>query len=324
MSDDTPAPTETEGRAIIAIATLAALADGSHDPDERARINTVAQSLGLSDAEAVIDAASRGALTPAMVAADLTSPTTRQLAYDTAAAICQANGWRNPSESAFLRELASTLGADPVPAQRAGDVDHLSQATASLTSAAAGSSKEIPSSGPAASALDEHILDQAMLTAALELLPDRLANLGILPLQLRLVQRIGQHHGQALDASQIKDLVATLGIGAAAQVLEKVVRRSFGGLAGGLLGTALGGLLGGSAGSVAGLASGAAVTFAATYALGHAADQYYAQGRQLSTSDLKALFARFRDDADTIFPRVEQRVRDLARSNQLGGILRRI
>ena len=100
------------------------------------------------------------------------------------------------------------------------------------------------------------------------------------------------------------------------------MRRTFGGLAGGLLGGALGGLLGGTAGSVAGLASGAAVTFATTYALGHVADQYYAQGRTLSTADLKALFARFRTDAETMFPRVESRVRGAASSGSLTDILR--
>lgn len=315
-----PALTPTEARAIVAIGTLAAMADGSHDPDERAQLNTAARALGLDDAESVIARATAGELSPASLAADLSSPASRQLAYDTAVAICQANGWRNPSESAFLRELAVTLGADTAPAARAAAPDLEAMSTRTTE----GQDSTAPAGAATPSVLDQHILDQAILTAALELLPDRLANLGILPLQLRLVQRIGQHHGQTLDASQVKDLAAALGIGAAAQVLEKVVRRSLGGLAGGLLGGALGGLLGGTAGQAAGMASGMAVTFAATYALGHAADQYYAQGRQLSTADLKALFTRFTDEAQTIFPRVEQRIRDLARSNQLSHLVRTI
>jgi uncharacterized protein (DUF697 family) len=74
-------------------------------------------------------------------------------------------------------------------------------------------------------ALDELILQQAMLTGALEILPDRLANVAILPLQLRLVYQIGQRSGQRLDVDQVKDLVATLGLGAAAQVMEGVVMK---------------------------------------------------------------------------------------------------
>jgi len=163
---------------------------------------------------------------------------------------------------------------------------------------------------------------QAILSAALELLPDRLANLAILPLQLRLVQQIGARHGQQMDLNQVKDLAAVFGIGAAAQMMEKVVRNTLGGLVGTVGRGVLGGFLGGIAGSAVGTAAGASVTFATTYALGHAAEQYYAQGRSLSTSDMKALFARLQTDAATIYPTVESRVRDVARSGNIGSVLR--
>ena len=77
------------------------------------------------------------------------------------------------------------------------------------------------------------------------------------------------------------------------------------------------GLLGGLLGSAAGVAAGAAVTFATTYALGHAVEQYYAQGRRLSTQDLRALFARFQTEANTIYPRVEGRIHQLSTSTNL-------
>ena len=70
-----------------------------------------------------------------------------------------------------------------------------------------------------------------------------------------------------------------------------------------------------------GAAAGVAVTFATTYALGHAAEQYYAQGRTLSTSDLKALFARFQGEANTVFPRAERRIRELAAGSSLDSLL---
>ena len=79
-----------------------------------------------------------------------------------------------------------------------------------------------------------------MLTAALELLPDRLANMAILPLQLRLVYEIGQRYGQQLDADQVKDLAGTFGLGAAAQLVEGMVRKVLGGVASGVLGGLLG------------------------------------------------------------------------------------
>ena len=163
-----------------------------------------------------------------------------------------------------------------------------------------------PAPPPADKSVDDLILNQAMLAGALELLPDKLANLAILPLQIRLVYQIGKQHGQQLDVDQVKDLVATLGIGVTAQALEGVIRKTLGGLTGGLLG----GLVGGAAG----LAAGMAVTFGTTYALGHVARQYYAQGRKLSAEDLKALFARFQEEAKALFPRVEDRIREQARN----------
>jgi uncharacterized protein (DUF697 family) len=166
---------------------------------------------------------------------------------------------------------------------------------------------------PSDAVLDDLILKQAMLTGALELLPDRLANIAILPLQLRLVYQVGQHYGQQLNADQIKDLAGTLGIGAAAQMMEGVVRKVLGGLAGGLLG----GLVGGATG----LAAGAAVSFASTYALGHVAKQYYAQGRQLSADDLRALFARFQEEAKALFPKVRDQVQTQAKSLNLQSLL---
>jgi tellurite resistance protein/uncharacterized protein (DUF697 family) len=316
--------TPQDAHAAIAIATLAALADGQQDPAERVRIAEVATTLGLADATQVMAQVESGALTLPMIAAQFTTQDARQTAYDTAASVCHANGWTNPSEGAFLRELAGVLGANPDAANQV--VAEVQRAAAELPAPAVIAPAEIAPAAhaPTDDALQTHILDQAIITAALEILPDQLANLGILPLQLRLVHHIGRHYGQQLDASQVKDLAATLGLGAAAQVLEKMVRRTFGGLAGGLLGGALGGLVGGTAASVTGLASGAAVTFAATYALGHVANQYYAQGRQLSTADLKALFARFRTDAETIFPRVESRIRARAEGSSVESVLRSV
>lgn len=302
--------TKDDASVILAIATLAAMADGEQDVTEQAQLAQVARSLGLSEADPIVRSAISGERSLASLATSLSSQTAKQAAYDSSVAVCHADGWISPREATFLHNLATLVEADTTPADNA---------LAAVNRAA--DDPDTSRYKPDIS-VDQYILDQAILTAALELLPDHLANLGILPLQLRLVHHIGQLHGQRLDASQVKDLVATLGIGAAAQIIEKTVRRTLGGLAGGILGTALGGLIGNTAGSVAGVATGAAVTFAATYALGHVAEKYYAQGRQLSADDLRALFTRFQQEATTIFPRVEERIGELARSGSLGSVLR--
>src|ERR1041385_1267198 len=48
--------------------------------------------------------------------------------------------------------------------------------------------------------------------------------MAIIPLQLRLVYRIGADYGQKLDGPQIRDLLGAMGIGAAAQVMDGLAR----------------------------------------------------------------------------------------------------
>ena len=72
------------------------------------------------------------------------------------------------------------------------------------------------------------------------------------------------------------------------------------------------------------MAAGGAVTFATTYALGHAASQYYAQGRTLSTADLKALFTRFQGEANTVYPRVQERITAMSRSGSMDSLMKAV
>jgi len=294
---------------IVTIALMAAQADGHTAPEEVARLKAAVTRLGLADPEAIVQRLASDKHAMNEIAGRLTSDEVRRLAYQTALLVVMADGFANPAEQKFLAALRTALGLTPVAV---GQIEETagSVANAPVTIAM------VPAGGGAAgsgdAALDETILQQAMLTAALELLPEGLANLAILPLQLRLVYQIGQHYGQKLDINQVKDLAGTLGIGAAAQVMEGVVRKLVGGV---------GGILGGLIGGAAGVAAGAAVTFSGTYALGHAAKQYYAQGRRLSTDDLRNLFARFRDDAQTIWPKIQGQVQQQARNLNLPSVL---
>ncbi len=293
----------TDAESILTIAMLAAVADGQASPDELTRLKQAVTRLGVTSLDAVAGQVAAGGLTVAEVAARLSGDDARRLAYETALLVCHADGAADPRETAFLVELRTALGLIPA----AVDAVEREVGIAATTS--------VVETGPppAAADLDQLILQQAMISGALELLPDRLANLVIIPLQLRLVYRIGQAHGQQLDVNQIKDLAGTLGIGAASQVMERVVRGVLGGIGKGLLG----GLLGGATG----VAAGSAVSFASTYALGHAAQQYYAQGRRLSTADLRALFARFQEEAKALFPKVQDQIQAQSKSLNLQQLL---
>jgi uncharacterized protein (DUF697 family)/tellurite resistance protein len=292
-----------DAHTIVAIAALAALSDGAQSDGERANIAGVATRLGLSDADPLVRSAMAGNADLDTLAARLSGDDARIAAYDAASAVCHADGELSAKEAAFLSGLLRALGT------AAGSPEAAMSASATAQAMSVRVAPVAPPSGD----LDTFILDQAMLTGACELLPHSLSSMAILPLQLRMVYSIGQRHGQQFDMAQAKDLLAVLGIGAAGHVMEGIVRGVLGGVSGGLLG----GLLGG----VAGTAAGTAVTFATTYALGHAAEQYYAQGRRLSSADLRGLFTRFQGEASNIFPQVENRIRQLASGTNLKSVL---
>ena len=289
---------DQEQAAVLTLALMAASADGSQSAQEKSQLQALAALGAPVDLAALNQQLAH--LTLAQVAQQLPDETTRHRAYEVALLVCNADGPANPPEEAFLAELRGALGLTPSAL--------LPLEAKARTLAVAAAAPPAPASSPAQpssdSALDDVILQQAMLTGALEVLPDSLAGLAILPLQLRLVYQVGQHYGQELDADQVKDLAGTLGIGAAAQMVEGVVRKVLGGLASGLLGGFLGG--------ATGLAAGATVSFAATYALGHVAKRYYAQGRRLSADDLQALFVRFQGEAQGMLPRVQNQIQGLA------------
>lgn len=276
---------------IVTIALAAAMADGQ-DPREHSALKAVADAAGITDLDGLSRDIAAGTVRPAELARQLSDDQARQLAYQTALVACHADGPASAAEQRFLEELRGALGIAEAPAAPAW---------------------EVGSGSPPGPELNDLILRQAMLAGALELLPERLATMAILPLQLRLVYQIGQRHGQQLDRNQIKDLAGTLGIGAAAQVMEGVVR--------GVLGGLTKGLLGGLIGNAAGVAAGAAVTFGSTYALGHVAHQYYAQGRSLSAADLRALFGRFQDEARNLFPRMQEQIEEQSRTLNLQTVL---
>lgn len=335
--------TEDSAQALVTIAALAAFADGTTEEQERAEIARVAARLGVSlDGVQLSDDVS-AAMEASRVARRFTSDEEREAAYRVALAVVHADGDVNTKETLFLRTLAQSLGVDAraldaeagaasrgveqwVSSSRsegaaavggmgaaavAASPGDASPGAATASAATAGAATA--SAAASSASLDDFILDQAMLTAALELLPDKLANLGIIPLQVRLVHTIGQRNGGGGESVHVKELMATLGLSVVGQAIETVVRKAFGGVAGGLLGRMLGG--------AGGVAAGAGVTFASTYALGHVAQQYYAQGRTMSAGDLKTLFGRLTDDGGALYPRVQQRIGELARGSTLGSIM---
>jgi len=309
-----------EAETLVQIGLAAAVADGQATEQEKARLREIARSRGVD--ASVLDATSVGL--PADLAARLPSDEACEAAYELAVAVCNADGVANQAEERFLAGLRGMLGISAETAEqlrlRAAEVASVARVAdvASTSPPPSTSGSTSPATGP--SQLDDLILQQAKLTGALELLPQSLASMAIIPLQMRLVYTIGQSYGQTLDGGQVTDLLGTMGIGMAAQVIDDFARKIVGGVFQGALGRLLGGLVGG----VAGAATGAATSFATTYALGHAARQYYAQNRNLSTDDLRALFERLKNEATELYPRVRGQIETQAQGLDVQQILRSV
>lgn len=301
-----------EQQAVLTIAVLAAFADGRNLERERQAVQRVADSLG-GDANlaGVLQEVLLGRATVADAAARLPTPELRQLAFELAVGVCDADGLRDDAESRFLDGLGQALGLSPP--QAAGPL-----ATAD---ALATVPLEVPAAGPAAGAapapseaeLDAMILNHAILNGALELLPQSMATMAIIPLQMKMVYRVGKSHGYELDRGHVKDFLATAGVGLTGQYLEEVGRK----LVGGLLG-ALGGRLAGGLGRGA---TGVAFSFATTYALGQVAKRYYAAGRTMSAPLLKESFAALLVQAKGLQGRYRPQIEEQARSLDVGKIV---
>jgi uncharacterized protein (DUF697 family) len=152
--------------------------------------------------------------------------------------------------------------------------------------------------------MDKLILNASITNAALELLPESIASMAIIPLQVRLVYRIGKSYGYPMDSSHAKDFIATLGVGLTGQYLEQFGRKLLGGL--------LGGIGGGIGRTVGRQAASSGMSFATTYALGRVAQRYYAGGRTLDTVMLKQVFASLLEEARGMAPRYREQIEQKA------------
>jgi uncharacterized protein (DUF697 family)/tellurite resistance protein len=306
-------------QAVLTIALLAAFADGANDDREREQIRRLADSLGSQQGAPDLPALYQQVLLKQAslqdAAALLVDAGHRQLAYEMAVCVCDADGRVTEAERQFLAALAQALklersATDPVN-QEAEAMAALAEsaAPASVPAATAAAAGPVVASVPsvAEAELDRSILNYAILNGALELLPQSWASMGIIPLQIKMVYGIGKAHGYELDQGHIRELLATLGVGLTSQYLEQFGRK----LLGGLLGKAAGGI----AKQFGKAATSVAFSFATTYALGQLSKRYYAGGRQMSSALLQETFQNLLGPAKQMqteyLPQIQQKAGNL-------------
>lgn len=329
--------TSSEINATLTLSLLAAFVDGEKHERERAEIKRIAEALsgeqGVNLPTLYQDVLLKR-VSLNSVATQLSTIEAKQLAYEMAVCVCDADGVQSAAERQFLDEARVALGLTSSAASAfSGAAD--SMASASLdgapTTALAGSPSSkatggLATAGSVASGtssatssattalpvaeeaeLDQSIVNAAVVNGALELLPETLSTMAIIPLQMKMVYRIGQSYGFELDRGHIKDFIATVGVGLTSQYLEQAGRK----LLGGLLGKVGGGLLRG----LGNQAVSSGMSFATTYALGHVAKRYYAGGRTLSTQMLKEAYASVMKEGQSLqtqyLPAIAEKARTL-------------
>lgn len=302
----------TPENAILTISLFAAFADGSNDDREREHIRRFAESMGGDAPElprlyqdVLFKRVTLDDAVPAL--AELGQ---RQFAYEMAVCVCDADGVQSAAEQRFLTDLKTRLGLD-------GDAESTAFAVQADTLAAAAAAPAVAAVATAApvaaqpsvneAELDKSILNYSILNGALELLPQSWASVAIIPLQVKMVYRIGKAYGVELDQGHIREFLATVGVGLTSQYLEQFGRKLLGGL--------LGKMAGKTVGNLGRAATGMAFSFASTYALGQVAKRYYAGGRQMSTQLLQESFQGLLGPAKQMqsqyLPQIQQRAQTL-------------
>jgi uncharacterized protein (DUF697 family)/tellurite resistance protein len=304
-----------ERKAILAISLMAAFADGSKHERERAEVCRIAESLDdpqVNPAALYQDVLLRR-LELDSVARAIGSPELRQYAYEMAVCVCDADGAHSAQETDFLARLqrALGLGAESTAAFTR-DADRIAALPVTAPLSVEPSAPPVAQAVDAA-ALDKMVLNYAILNGALELLPQNLATVAIIPLQMKMVYRIGKAHGYELDRGHIKDFLGTLGVGMASQYVEQIGRKLIGGL--------LGQIAGGLGRGLGGAAAGAAFSFATTYALGHVARRYYADGRKLSADTLRQAYATMLEQGRGLQPRYLPEIQQKASTLDLNEVI---
>jgi uncharacterized protein (DUF697 family)/uncharacterized tellurite resistance protein B-like protein len=308
-------------RSILTVALMAAFADGLKDERERDTVRQLAETLG---AEGSIDLPAwyRDVLLSkpdlAEVVKPLDTPGLRQYAYEMAVGVVNADGAQNSAEAAFLAQLARLLdlpeAASSSMAQQASAVAAAAEEPASPAAAvaaavaapAAATGTVLGKASISDAEMDKTILTASITNAALELLPESIASMAIIPLQMRLVYRIGKSYGYEMDSSHARDFIATLGVGLTSQYVEQFGRKLLGGL--------LGGLGGGIGRTVGRQAASSGLTFATTYAMGRVAQRYYAGGRTLDSASLKETFTALLGEARGMAPKYQAQIEQAAKT----------
>ena len=240
--------------ALLCIALFAAFSDGIKADVEREEIRRIAEALSTESGAPNLSRIYQDVLLKRLkldtAVQKLTDPDHRQLAYEMAVCVCDADGRQSNAERLFLNDLRQQLALDvaqthvfDAQAEALASVIKPDGIVAALPPAVTLPGQlAVPPAGNAAAPavndaeLDRSILNHALVNGALELLPQSWASMAIIPLQVKMVYGIGKAHGVTLDQGHVREFITAAGVGLTSQYLEQFGRKLLGGLLGKLAG----------------------------------------------------------------------------------------
>lgn len=296
---------EQEG--ILTICLMAAFADGSKGEEERNKFKEILDNFGNDISPMIYQNVLLKKTSLSETVEQLKSNESRSLAYEMAVFICDADGVVNQKEKEFLNVLQNELKIESTVANK------INLQGEELATVSVQENIQIPQQDEREPAINKMILNYSILNGALELLPQSLATMAIIPLQTKMVYRIGKFYNNDLDSGHIKEFIATVGLGFTSQVLEGYARKLVGGFAKKFIGKIGKG--------IASAATGAAFSFGSTYAIGKVAYSYYSGGRKLDTNQLRNLFSKFSNESKTLYTKYQGDIQNKAKTINVNEII---
>lgn len=152
-------PNDNEAEAMLTVCMLAAFADGANSDVERAAIRRMADTLPDIGTEhaALYQKVLLGQISSAQAVQPLQRPELRQLTYEMAVCVCEADSLITPREKGFLQQLNQVLGLESGAAER---IEKEAEALVYPNFADAPSKTTPPSTGPAAEASTPKLMDR--------------------------------------------------------------------------------------------------------------------------------------------------------------------
>lgn len=197
---------------LLKLALIAACADPVPGVLEQAQLRQVAEQLSSDAGEnlaVILREIMLGRIEVEPVAAALSRPEIKLIAYEIAACICNADSAHSDREHAFLERLRVALALD---VRTARSMERDADAITGVPLQPDPGRVPLAASHPVDEALLDRLVDDyAILTAALAARAEPLALLATIPLDMKMVYRIGKHYGQELDRGQVKAFMSAVG-----------------------------------------------------------------------------------------------------------------